>query len=549
MEIKKLPKSWLIYAVPMAVAGLVRIIFYSLWLESPFRYYHTLYGLDMRKFILWGENFYNGREPFSMYKCLVGCLYGIVGKEHLVEAVVLTQMLLGVLITGMTVYIFRHIFRNSWGAAIAGLLSALYAPFLIYETQVLKETLFLFLCLSALTAVVTLRRKHFSPIYSYISGILLIAPFFLRSSGILLGVLLLIWVFLYCLKKKRSLNPLLFIFMGIATLMSIVAGFNLKNHQSNANYFTPNTPYLLEVGAEADIHSLSIQEDRDAEYKSNEKGFVNYILHYLSKPGYIFSGYEKPNNVNYYFEKQKLPFLRYLPGPLLIIPLSVAGILLLILNFRKNSRISILLLYMLAFIVPMMLFVPLARYKIVLIPVFTVFAGYWVYYIFQSLKKGEKSLLVKPLFLFLGALVFSGYFCRELPKRKSDIKSYGLATSHIPHQLMGKGDFQKAEDILEKYYMENPKNSFIMLNYVSSLLGTRQADKAKRILHNHTTIEEPALVGRYCYELAECAYMLGNKADAIKYYYTAIQYPISQQRLQLAKARIQLLKKEDVTHP
>jgi len=326
--------------------------------------------------------------------------------------------------------------------------------------------------------------------------------------------------------------------------MCFVAGYNLVNKQSNSNYFNPNFSYLLGVGAEADIKSVSYQEKGGTEYSSSKKGSIDYIMHYLKKTGYIFSAYEQPNNVNYYFERDKLPFLRYLPGPLLIIPMSVAGMLLLILNFRKNSRISILLLYMLAFIVPMMLFVPLARYKIVLIPVFTVFAGYWVYYTFKSLQKGEKSLLVKPLFLFLFALIFSGYFCRELPNRKSDIQAYGITASYIPHQLMRQGKFNEAEVILEKYYMENPKNSFIMLNYVSSLLGTRQANKAKNILKNYTTIEEPALIGRYFYELGECACMLGDKANAFQYYNTSIRYPISKQRLHLARSRIQLLKKE-----
>lgn len=192
-----------------------------------------------------------------------------------------------------------------------------------------------------------------------------------------------------------------------------------------------------------------------------------------------------------------------------------------------------------------MLFVPLARYKIVLIPVFSVCAAYYIYYLSRLIQLEDRNLLVRPLLIFFSALVFSGLFCGKLPERQSDIRAYGVTASYIPHKLMSKGKFTEAKKILERYYLEDKTNPYIMLNYASSLLGAREAKKAHGILKAHHTIKEPALIGRYFYELAECSYMLNDKPRAFQYYRMAISYPISETRSELAKSRIKLLIKEE----
>jgi tetratricopeptide (TPR) repeat protein len=558
MKINPKHKKPLIYLIPMGVAALARIIFFFQWVDSPFRYYHTLYGLDMRTLLAWGETFYSKKLPFFMYKFFINCIYLIAGKENLPVAIVVVQMILGVLISGLTVYVFLHFFRNRIFAMVSGLCTALYAPFLVYETQILKETLFLFLCFLGLASVLTLRRKKFSFLYSFSTGVIITAPFFLRFSGLLFGLFMLFWIFLYLMKNPRGLldlllnrewfkvlkqfKPLIPVILGVFTLFGLISLYNLSNNRSNSIYFNPNSSYLLGVGKQSDIRSLSFHDNKKAELDlGNNRG--NYAFHYFKKFGYIFSGYEQPNNVNYYFIRKKMFFLKILPGPMIFIPLGVSGLILLIINFRKNSRISLLLFYMLSAIIPMILFVPLARYKILLAPVFVVFAAYYLFYIFSRIHNNNRKSLLRPLLILLTALIFSVYFCREIPERHSDVQAYGLAASYIPDQLMKQGKFKEARKILEAYYSKNKENPYIMLNYVSSLLGTGNPKEAYFTLTKPITIKEPALKGRYYYEMGECSYILGKKDDALIYYCSATQYPISTKRLELTNNKIQKIRK------
>jgi tetratricopeptide (TPR) repeat protein len=193
----------------------------------------------------------------------------------------------------------------------------------------------------------------------------------------------------------------------------------------------------------------------------------------------------------------------------------------------------------------MLLFLPLARYKIALTPLFAILAAWWIVYIFHLIRSPRKQPLVVPLILYFSSFLVSGYICRNRIDRECDLKAYGIAASYLPDKLMSQGRYHQALKILEKYYMVNKKNPYIMLNYASSLMGTGQASKAGEVLFNCHYIQDQSLLGRYFYELGECAYMKCNFKGALKYYNTALQYPISERREEFAKARIRSISERD----
>jgi tetratricopeptide (TPR) repeat protein len=534
-------KNSLIYIIPVIVAVVVRKLLYIEWLSSPFRYYHTIFGLDMRKFLVWGEQLYNGHSSFRIYKFFIAILYAFFGKSALPETIVFFQMILGVMTVFLTVYIFRHLFRSKTGALIAGLFSALYAPLMVYETHILKESLFLFLSLLSFSMFLAARKKHFNNLTAYFAGLTAVLPFFLRVSGLLLMSLLYLWMILYCYRKKRFIKPLLFSMLGTLTIVSIIFIYNISHGFSIVQYFTPNTPYLLGVGSTPNAQNLSFHVTGHGKTQLVSHSFFTYIRTYASKLEYIFTAYEQPNNINYYFICSKLPLLKYYIGPFFLIPISVSGFILLLFRYRKNRRVILLFIYMISFIVPMLLFLPLARYKIALTPIFAIFAAWWIIYMIKLFKLGDKQRMVAPLLICIAAFLFSGYTCRNNPERRSDQSAYGLAASYMPDKLMLAGRYQQALEMLEKNYFENPENPYIMLNYVSSLMGSGRVADAENVLLHTQHIRDEKLLGRYFYELGESTYMLNNPAQALKYYNTAITYPISDQRRKLAVARIKLI--------
>ena len=83
-----------------------------------------------------------------------------------------------------------------------------------------------------------------------------------------------------------------------------------------------------------------------------------------------------------------------LPGPGLMIPLAVAGLVLLIIRGRFRHRELILLLYILAFALPITIFLPLGRYRLILYPVFSIIMLYPFQLIFSYIQEFKKSILL-----------------------------------------------------------------------------------------------------------------------------------------------------------
>jgi tetratricopeptide (TPR) repeat protein len=421
------------------------------------------------------------------------------------------------------------------------MLYACYAPLLVYESQILKESLFLFLSFLSLSLLLVARKRHFGGILVFISGAAAALPFFIRFSGLMWLGMYYLWIAGY-LWKKRNLRPLLLSAFGSGAVFLTVAVYNFYNGHGIKHYFTPNTAYLLAVGSKTETTSLSIGKQPSAVGNpSLSRPFYSAYI-YLSKLKYIFTAYEMPNNVNYYFVRSKFPLLRILPGPMLLVPAAVAGLIILLSGLYRDQKTAVLFFYALAFIVPMILFVPLARYKIALAPLFAIFAAWWVMHICSLIHSGRKNQLVKALLIMLCAALFSGYICRIPPERNSDIRAFGIAASYVPDKLMASGRFAEAKDILKACYQANPDNPYILLNYASSLNGTGRAAQAEEVLWNFPEGCGAALTGRCFYELAESQYMQRKYNDAFKSYSVALRYPVSKRRRELALERIRELK-------
>ena len=536
-------RRYFIYIIPVIAAAIAREFTYMQWYHSPFRFYHIISGLDMQTFVMRGESLYNGTTSFSMYKFFIAAIYAVFGKEHLAEGVVAAQMLLGVLTTGLTVYIYRHIFRNRTGALLAGLFTALYAPLIVYETQVLKEPLFLSLSIIALASIVYARTKHFTPLTSYITGITAILPFFIRFSGLAWLCLIYLWLITYSIKKRNIWKPLAMTMAGSLTVIIIISTYNLKHNHSMTRYLTPNTTYLLGVGAKPNTKDLNLKTPEQDIKIVNKNTKWNYIKVYISKIPYIFTGYEQPNNINYYFVCNKLPLLKWFIGSSLLIPISITGMIMILIYFKKEQKTLILFLYIIAFMVPMIIFLPLARYKMALTPIFAIFAAWYIVYMLRILHAKERHYIAVPTLILISSFMISTYTCRGSKVRSSDKKAHGIAASYIPDKLMKIGRFEEASEMLEKEYIKNPDNPYIMINYVSSLMGIGEPKKAEKIMLKQKRIEDPALLGRFFYELAECTCMLNHLDRSVEYYNAALQLPIAAKQKKFIMKKIAMIRR------
>jgi hypothetical protein len=556
---------YVVYLLPVLVGLIARAIFYLNWFKSPFRYYHVIIGLDMRKFLIFGEKFYHGDDVFSPYRLFIAAIYSIVGREILPEAVVLGQIFIGLLTIALTVYIALCISGQRIIGFLAGLFMALYAPVIIYETQILKASIFLFLSILSLAAMLYARKKHFTNIPSFIAGVAAILPFFVRHAGFLWLVTAMAWIAFYCRikivkkcgiclmrlhKTYRDFKPLLLFSAGSLSFLLIVFVFNKINNFDSSNYFLPNYSYLLLAGADesGDISKKGyVVIDTDSPIqaqlsptKSASRALLK-IKHYNTKVLYIFNNFEMPNNINYYFIKKKLPVSRFFIGPALLMPFALTGMILMIIYGGLHKKESILFFYIAAFAIPICAFLPLGRYKLVLVPVFCIAAAYCLMYLYRILNRKINKLnnILAPTLLAI--LFFLTISTISYPQRASDDKAYGIAASYIPDKLMQKGDFDTASSILADYYAKNQENAMISLNYASALLGCNRPKDAEYILNKFGIPQDKQLIGRYCYELGETYRMLNEREKALKYYHEVLKHPCADYRKELTRKHIDKL--------
>ena len=517
----------LVFFLPLLAGIAARILFFKSWFHSPFRYYHVVQGLDMKTLLGWGDDFSKGQTPFSLYSIFIASVKFFSGGDMLPEAVVMAQMMLGLACVLLTVYTAKKLFGRKLPALASGLFMAVYSPMVIYETQILKATLFTFLCLSSLAFAIFAKQKRFRPGYAVALGFIALLPALVRISGISCFFMLLAWAAL-CLRRKSCAGgavrgiarPLGFILLGATVVVLSVVALNLRNSQPLFQTFSANLRYILSTGAKADA-DISPKPETTQEPQTAQQTFS----HFLSKLLWIFGPREMPNNINYYFVSEKLPASQFLPGPGTLIPLALTGLILIILKGGITRKESILFFHIAACAMPMMLFLPLSRYKLALIPVFAVAAGYAIQRLCNIATRRATTMESAAVPSLLLVLLCASYASEPFIIRSSDLKAYALAATYYPDKLMSRGYFSEAADMLDDYYVANPRDEIITLHYASAMMGLGKFKEAEMLLVLMGIPEHETLYQRYFYELGECNRLQGNEETAMKYYKIVCDLP------------------------
>ncbi|MFA6569035.1 MAG: phospholipid carrier-dependent glycosyltransferase, partial [Victivallales bacterium] len=479
-------KNALVYLTVFIAALTARIILFANWMESPFRYYHKISGLDMKTIMGNAEQFCLGKTDFSIYKSYVYCCYLLSGHELNVPAIISGQLALGIVTSLLITFITFKILRNRTAALISGMLAALYSPELMYESMTLIESVYVLTCVLSLAAIVHQNRRPGSKTWLVLSGIAAALPSLVRFPGILWTLLAVAWIIYTQLRRDRkhrhTINSGLAVLLPITGLLMAFIPVSIFNF-SNMSNFNPipafrSSAYAVKAGLEINLTSHSLPAKSLG--SGNSPSYVGKAENYAGKFISIFSAYELPDNLNYYFVKEMLPPLKHMAGPLLLIPFATLGMLIVILKRRTKPRETFLLfIYLAAFAIPMTVFIPLGRYKLVLLPVFCVFAAFAIVFIIRNvLPFRKKKKYLTPLALALAA-AYSLLFIIASPKtieRAEDFVGYGKAmetaggydgreieasyriayklsptvsaASHLASHLMNNSEFAEAENIL-----------------------------------------------------------------------------------------------------
>jgi hypothetical protein len=566
----KLTKNYY-WSLPLLIALVSRYVFFIHFINSPFKFYHMVRGLDMYSIFVQFPT-----SSVTIYYLFLRAVNFFFGSAAFVENVVLIQLILGIIACGFIVYIAKKLTEDRRIACCAGLAYALYAPVLMYEGVILKESFYLFFAIFILFVCFYIIANKFSDLSMLLLGTVILIPGFVRNVGVALALIILCWFLYFLIKytlktkfncKKKIIffiRKVLIFFIGLIIMMTAVF-ISSNNHIPIVLSVFSNFKYFAQVGQQKNLISINEYENttvkltkQDLRSVSGEndnqeiitkyfnensiQSIKNYVRNFL----FTFRAYEIPNNLNYYFIRNVVLPLKYMLGPLLLFPVGIAGFAMLLLYWRKLKNPELVFLFSIPSIVACIIFLPLARYRIVITPVLIISASFFLIKLVDYIILGKYlKFIIYGIILILVSFI-QLYSLEDSYLRASDFVVYGQAARHenpaspvtlycfkeaynirpdlnytknnLIQEYLRIGDFKNAETLLKSEYKKNPGNFDVVMNYTASLMGTKQYTKVYEVLSRLSIPKDKFNLKNYYFNWGEYYFFTGNHVKAIDSY-------------------------------
>ena len=401
----------MILAAVVLVALVIRVI-YVLQLRSSPLFAHPI--LDSEVHDGWARSIVAGKDVFTgayfkapLYPWFLAAIYKLGGPGYLVPRMV--QAVMGALSCGLVYLVGREAFGRATGA-LAGLAAATFWVLVYFDAELLLEPLGVFLNLLALWLILRAARR--ASAWSWLAAGLVLGLSAINRPNVLVFMpLIALWiVFIHRNQLRRAfLRAVVF---GVAccipilpiTIRNWVVGhdFVLIASQAGPNFYIGNNPEADGISARVpgartswfggyqDWISLAEQEtgrklkpsevssfffDKAWEFMRHRRRQALNLM--LTKFQLFFYEWEIPNNKDLYFFTQRYtPIAAYLPLTSgMILPLGVVGLLL---SLGRARRLFPLWAFAMVYSATVIAFFVCSRFRVPVMPVFILFAAYFV---------------------------------------------------------------------------------------------------------------------------------------------------------------------------
>jgi tetratricopeptide (TPR) repeat protein len=436
-----------------------------------------------------------------LYPYLIGITYWIFGIVP--DAIRILQHLLGAVLVGLVYFLTRYLFGRT-AALVASLLAVFYSVLIYFEGRLLFDSSLTFLITLWLVLVVLLAGKPEWPRYA-LFGLLFglictMRPPFLALALPLLGYL--VWTYLkgkpqiLCCSLSLAIAFLLPIAVVTARNVMVGGDFVLVASQGGINFYIGNNPQADGMSSWIPEAGEVWGENRQVEYLVEQAlgrrplpsevsafWYARGLEFLRDKPGaftslllkklYLFwSHIEIANNLSYYWFERASNILKVSPvGFWLVGPLGFAGA---IAAWKKKPARLLVLFVTLYWLVTALFFIS-DRFRLPVIPVLCVLAGYAIHDLLASTaSRTWKSVGRSILLIATGILLVNTNFTHLEP----DV-SYG--DDGIRGQTaLHSGDLAKAAQLFERAASMDPDNSTISINLGTALWGLGKTQDAVR---------------------------------------------------------------------
>ena len=520
-----------------------------------------------------------------LYPYLLGFLFSISGEDYYLPR--LLQALFGVLVCGCTYLLGLRLFPPAVALG-AGLAAAFYGPLIYFGGELLPTIPALLLDLALLLLLLTAPLKQRWP--WLIAGLALGLAALAVSNILLFAPVLLAWLWF---SQGNFVQRGALLLLGIALVIAPVALRNylvgddwvLISHNAGINFYIGNNPdYQRTVDTRPGRAWLQLAEmperEADIERPSAKSRFffarswdfatanpLDYAWLQLYKLYLFWHGDEIKRNIDPYFARRDsvlLTALLWKKGVAfpfgLVAPFALLGLVLFTrTSAGKTEQGHLFLLFTLTYMVSVVLFFVTARYRLPVVPLLLLYAGFGVYSLWKEAQFRKKALVALPLLALMtniGAEAMDeegepqqhfwlGYAYERKGMPANAMREYRWVLNQLPDHddallrlaalYIDEKEYHKAIDLYRKYLEFYPEadqvryflgNALLHLRYYEDAIATYEQVAEKRP-------NWAAIYGRIGYAHA-MAGQLGQAADA--YRHTLALHPDSTLvRYQLAR--------------
>ncbi|MFH1690919.1 MAG: tetratricopeptide repeat protein [Candidatus Eisenbacteria bacterium] len=495
--------DWLALGAIVALALTLRLVYLSEIQDHPL--FRTLMGdpavyfaqaRDIAQGKMVPDHAYFHSSPFyPFFLALVARLGG--SSFHAIRVV---QSCAGTLSVAL-VFLLGRLTAGTRAGLVAAFLAAVYVPLIFFEGEVLEITLVITFLMGSLV-LLQLADPTLSKWKVVASGALLGLAGLGKPNLLLFAPVGALWLAFHGRARSKSgLVRLLPAVLFFAAAGAVILPATIHNYRAEGdfipvssnggiNFFIGNhagSPGVFQVPPEMrfDLRVASKEAAERETGRALSAGEVSdfwtdrTLTHILGSPGrwlrlmgrksvLFWNHYEIPNHYHLYYVREFAPVLQIPIGTFgVVAPLGLFGIGL---ALKRRKQVGLLVLFGLTFMASVVPFFITGRYRLAVVPVLLVGAGYAV----ESLWR---AVLVKDLRTLAVAAVTVGVLAVSVGV---DTIEFGVAAMHnaVGMYLGRQGDMAGAAEEFEKAVKENPDDLSARHNLGLALLELKRFDEA-----------------------------------------------------------------------
>ncbi|HNS32924.1 MAG TPA: glycosyltransferase family 39 protein, partial [bacterium] len=390
--------------------------------------------------------------------------------------IVTLQLVLDIVLCGLIFFLGKKIY-NAWVGLLAAFFACFYKTSIVYASSILSDSLIFFLYILFIVLVYNaLEKPNFCR--WLIAGIVLGLAALSKPTIAIYLPFLFIGLYLYPDKKLLPLNiskkfhPVLALLLLLIVSGLTILPVTLRNYYVSGKLIPICTNGLVnwQIGNSSD--SIGLFYYPKGELLSPFS--IAFWKLFVTKLNIFFTSYEWPQNLNVYMMETIIPFLKTAFVRFgLIIPMGMGGLLVLMLNWKKNF---IFISFAITNVLWVVLFFIVDRYRLPAVGCFMVSAAFLMVW---SIEKIRQKKFFAPLAVWVPVAAFA-YFFNIIPGQlipSVSIETFaGLSVRNIENAILT-GDLEGGYRKAETYYRLMPGDfrSNFMLACVLSDMGKKQA--------------------------------------------------------------------------